>query len=319
MPNIAINNYCNLRCPYCFADDMIKEKNKFMPLDNYKKVLKYLISNRSGRIGIIGGEPTLHPLFKQILIETNQCCNAANVTALLFTNGINLEQFIPYIGTHTNILINYNNPHNMTIEQKTKLDLTMKHIQELGWFYNNKVKIGCNLYLDCEEYDWIWNAVETYEIRAIRLSVTSPGGIYTNWRNNKHEYFIKMKPIFLNFIKKIEEKNLTVNLDCGHIPACYFSKEEIELISKVSGKQYTTFNCDPVIDITPDLQVTPCFGSYNPIPLDLDKNIQGLNRFFLYNHNIPKALNNIQGQCASCKNLKEFQCQGGCLAFSSPE
>ena len=39
-------------------------------LDNYIKVLKYLTEqNYEQRIGIIGGEPTLHPQFKEILIE----------------------------------------------------------------------------------------------------------------------------------------------------------------------------------------------------------------------------------------------------------
>jgi sulfatase maturation enzyme AslB (radical SAM superfamily) len=72
MANIAINNYCNLKCDYCFADNMIKEANKTMSLDNYIKVLKYLTEqNYEQRIGIIGGEPTLHPQFKEILIESN--------------------------------------------------------------------------------------------------------------------------------------------------------------------------------------------------------------------------------------------------------
>lgn len=319
MPNIAINNYCNLKCPYCFADDMIKEENKFMTLDNYKKVIKYITENKGGRIGIIGGEPTLHPLFKQILIETNQCCNATHTSALIFTNGINLEQFIPYIGTHINILINYNNPNNMTLEQKIKLELTMKHLQELGWFYNEKVKIGCNLYLDCQDYSWIWEAVNNYEIKNIRLSVVSPGGIYTDWRTKKHEYFTKMKPIFLDFIKIIKEKKLGVTLDCGHIPACYFTQEELDLISNVSGKKYELFNCSPVMDITPDLQVTTCFGAYDPIPLNFDWNLTGLHRYLTQCYSIPKALNNNQDKCAQCKNLQDFQCQGGCLAFSSPE
>ena len=69
MPNIAITNYCNLKCPYCFANDMINEQKKNIELNNYIKLLHYLTEyNNIKEIGIIGGEPTLHPFFKEILI-----------------------------------------------------------------------------------------------------------------------------------------------------------------------------------------------------------------------------------------------------------
>jgi sulfatase maturation enzyme AslB (radical SAM superfamily) len=42
MANIAINNYCNLKCEYCFAKEMISESNKTMSIENYIKLLKYL-------------------------------------------------------------------------------------------------------------------------------------------------------------------------------------------------------------------------------------------------------------------------------------
>jgi sulfatase maturation enzyme AslB (radical SAM superfamily) len=42
MANIAITNYCNLKCSYCFANDMINESHKTMSIENNIKILKYL-------------------------------------------------------------------------------------------------------------------------------------------------------------------------------------------------------------------------------------------------------------------------------------
>lgn len=95
MANIAITNYCNLKCSYCFADDMIHEPNKNMLIEDYIKILKYLVEkNNVTYLGIIGGEPTLHPNFIEILCESNQCANRNNIQFTLFTNGIELEQYL---------------------------------------------------------------------------------------------------------------------------------------------------------------------------------------------------------------------------------
>ena len=43
MPNIAITKYCNLKCPYCFAEDMIaEEQTKAITLDQLTKILNWL-------------------------------------------------------------------------------------------------------------------------------------------------------------------------------------------------------------------------------------------------------------------------------------
>lgn len=321
MANIAITNYCNLKCPYCFADDMICEKNKTMNIEDYVKILKYLTeTNKEHHIGIIGGEPTLHPQFKEILIESNHCGITNNVNFTLFTNGIELEQYIPYIGDKIKILINCNNLFD--IKQSNSFCSTMSHCSDLGWLNNGKVQLGCNLHLQENEYKWIWLLVETFNIHFLRCSVASPGGQYIKWRNNKDEYFKRMKPIFLEFCKEAQKRNVELGLDCGYIPSCYFSNEELELIQQVTSNKlyHIEIGCRPVMDITPDLNVIPCFGLYdNAIPLDFNKSWFGLFRYINYNYNLPKAHQNTQGPCKECEKLYNFQCQGGCLAFSSPE
>lgn len=319
MANIALNNYCNLKCPYCFADDMIHEENKNITLENYTRILEYLIQQGENSVGIIGGEPTLHPQFKEILAKSNFYALNNKINFTLFTNGIELEPFLSYIGNNIGILINCNNILNQ--EQLTKFCLTINHLNDLGWLHNGKAVCGCNLYTEEEKYDWIWVIADYYKLPVLRCSVTSPGGSCKNWRTEKDKYFKHMKPIFINFCKEAQKRKIKLNLDCGHIPACYFSKEELQLINEVSQSTYyfADIGCHPVMDITPDLKVIPCFGVYEPIPIDFNNNWQGFIRFIGQNYYIPKILNNTQNPCATCEKLQNFQCQGGCLAFSSPE
>lgn len=66
MPNIILTEYCNLKCPYCFASTMIEEAKDYknITMEQLDNILNWLyptaIEGEFG-IGLIGGEPLLHP------------------------------------------------------------------------------------------------------------------------------------------------------------------------------------------------------------------------------------------------------------------
>jgi hypothetical protein len=179
-----------------------------------------------------------------------------------------------------------------------------------------KCTLGCNIHLNCKNYQFIWDIVDKYHLPAIRCSVVSPGGCYLSWRNkNKQDYYNLLKPIFLNFCEKAKEHNCLLNMDCNKIPICYFNQEELELVYSVCVN-YETLFCDPVIDLIGNNEAISCFGANNPIDITKFRNIDEINRYLLLdNYNkISQRIN--EEQCCNCNLFELKQCQGGCLSFN---
>ena len=315
MANIAILNYCNLKCEYCFADDMFHEESSAVTLEDFQKILEFTAKVPGmNHIGIIGGEPTLHPQFDEILKEVNRYCKECETDATLFTNGIMLEEHLPYIGDRIGILINYNNPADMPKTLADKLAATLEHLNDLSWF-DRKVNLGCNVHMNCTDYSYMWDIVKKYKINHIRCSVCSPGGVYWPWREKKEEYYNTMKPIFIQFCKDAIKHNCRLGMDCGHIPMCYFTLEEKEIVQEACDGLYQDF-CEPVVDITTDSRATACFGAYDPVDIRDFTDLMELHRFLMAKKTLPRAAANCTGRCSTCKKHKLLQCQGGCLGFA---
>lgn len=64
---IDVTNVCDRSCSNCtrFCGHFPKEKIYFMSVEHYEAAVKSLVGYE-GRIGMIGGEPTLHPDFPQL-------------------------------------------------------------------------------------------------------------------------------------------------------------------------------------------------------------------------------------------------------------
>lgn len=318
MANIALTKYCNLNCPYCFANSMISEEDKkYIDLNTFKKILDWIEkSPNEKRIGLIGGEPTLHPEFIKILNILNNFCEETGKESILFTNGINLEKFISYISPKMSVLINLNDPSTMSKQQLNNLNNSLYKLFKDGKLsgLNPQFSCGCNLSLKIKNYDFFWNYVDIFNLKKVRVSVTAPNN--DNLKKNKEEYYKKMKKIFLDFIIKAKKRNVSVYIDCNHIPLCYFSSSENEIIKKVCNDIYDGF-CEPCIDITPDFKATCCFGTYDSlIDCNLFDNCDELRNYFCKKIISKKVEFNNTGKCYNCNDFILAKCQGGCLSFS---
>ena len=89
---LNILDHCNLRCKGCDHFAAIAEE-RFVPLDDIKKDLAQMSKILNGdvsSIGVMGGEPLLHPQLKEILINTRWFFPKTIIQ--LVTNGLLLLQ-----------------------------------------------------------------------------------------------------------------------------------------------------------------------------------------------------------------------------------
>ncbi len=83
---LTINRNCNLLCKWCYAQDYIMSKNE-MSLELAKKLIDISKEVGSKSIFLIGGEPTIHPNFFEIL----EYVLKINLKAIVVTNGIKIN------------------------------------------------------------------------------------------------------------------------------------------------------------------------------------------------------------------------------------
>lgn len=323
MANIAITKYCNLKCPYCFAAPMMtEEEKKNISLGDFDKIINWIgDSPIDNRIGIIGGEPTLHPNFIEILTMLNNYCEIYNKESIIFSNGVYLEPYLKYLSPKMGVLINVNTPNAMSKEQWEKMVHTLDTMYEnkmLRGGMNPQATLGCNLCPEIKDYSFFWKIAEKYQVMRIRVSVTAPID-NKKYLSDKEKYYLEMKEIFLNFCIDARKRNIELIIDCNHIPDCYFSEEEQLLLKEIifnKEKEYESF-CSPCVDITADFKATSCFGTYkNLIDCNLFDNCQELYEYF-YKKNVLTMQKNNTGKCKNCLSFQLMKCQGGCLSFCS--
>lgn len=83
--NLIINQKCNRKCSFCFADMSTKQSD--MSLELFESLVK---QNPDMHVRIMGGEPTLHPLFLQFLDVTF----SYNKIPVIFSNFLFSEEIL---------------------------------------------------------------------------------------------------------------------------------------------------------------------------------------------------------------------------------
>lgn len=288
-------------------------------METFETCLKFLSADYSERIGLIGGEPTLHPNLKQILARL---IDSPFSSVCLFTNGIILQ---PYFNELRNgkfqILINLNDPRKVGSDRYAQImdniDQMVNHL-----YMRDQVGLGLNLYDPNMDFTFILEALERFRFKKLRVSVAVPN-LDQNRGVNPLAYFRMMKPAVRDLVIKLLEIDVAPWFDCNYIPYCLEEPEDRELREKYAKtmQRSNLFQrnpiCSPVMDILPDMKVVRCFGMSDACKVNLMdfKNTQELRRHFQIEVDALAYQILPDEECRTCRHYAVGNCSCGCYAY----
>ena len=93
---LAITDYCNLQCALCSQGTPYQKNKRTMSLDQIERMSLLIRPYEFEVIKISGGEPTLHPQFREICRKLKTWFPARRYE--MSTNGFRLEEYVDCIG-----------------------------------------------------------------------------------------------------------------------------------------------------------------------------------------------------------------------------
>ncbi len=313
MVMISINSNCNNNCKYCFQHDEYHKKNLIL---NYSEIIKILEwSTGSKLVGILGGEPTLHPDIVKIMNKVDSMFDNYLILTNLLCKTELLKEIIN-VAPKAHWLINTTSRDELKEQFRKNMDF-FKTMPE----FNERLNLGITLMND-EEYDNrnIENLIdlgENYNNLIMRYRL----GIATPFHKGKFELLNYDKQV-KHFCTLAKEKtpNIFVNFDCP-INNCQISPELVtELINdygNISSIRVSA-NCDGVIVVNADKSVNWCASTPESFLTFED---------YKYFKNSEECYNHFQKQfkeymiknkrlCAKEKDCKNIYCNGPCIAIT---
>lgn len=333
MANLVINTYCNLKCPYCFAEDEKKTyTNKEMSEENFKKAVEW-ITRSDRRVGLIGGEPTLHSNFNNYLMYL---INNPNVDMImLYTNGTNLDKYKVLLSNYkVRMLVNLNAPEILGGDDKLQKILnSVEEISKLkkeNGIEEEQIIFGLNLYKSDQDYQFFIDTLKRFNQHHCRMSVSIENTCDKNY--NALLYFRKMKDTLTSFLWDLIKIECCTTEDCNFIPRCIFEETELDTLNAELRRVARKYNIDinyvgicekncvsiqgAPMDIHPDLTCSKCFGcsEYDKRDIFSYDNWQDLNNYFQKSITNFSRIIPLSNECTEkCKYYNN--CYAGCMKY----
>lgn len=327
MANIMLTDVCNLRCPYCFANEFVNKDKNEISESAFDKAVKFITSDGThSSVGLIGGEPTIHSQFEYFMRKLIE--NEKVKGIILYTNGIIIDKFWDVIcHPKTHLLINCNPPSDIGPQNYDRLccNLSTLFDQKMS---GDRVTLGINMYNPNFEYKYIIKLLKKFKQHRVRVSITVPN-IDKKRNTDAHNYFNSMKPQMLRFFHELLSNEIIPNFDCNKIPSCLMNPEELAGFDKYLQNDFIKQNisksniislevkCTPVIDIRQDLTAVRCFGLSETTKQNIEDfaGIQELEKYYIRTVDAYAYNTSYCSKCIDCHLRYVMKCTGGCLAY----
>ena len=174
MVNLLITMRCNRACSYCFAKEKLHSysQNKVeteISLENLGIVTDFLVKSSCNTIQLAGGEPTVHPKFKEILLNLLAKKFSINLLTNAMWNSELHAIFDQVSPTALGFLLNIDKPTVYNSQERVRLEENLAFLSKRG-----NVTLSFNLFEKEPEYNYIFDMVTKYGFKNLRLSFSMP-------------------------------------------------------------------------------------------------------------------------------------------------
>jgi MoaA/NifB/PqqE/SkfB family radical SAM enzyme len=252
---------------------MARSKVKEMSVVNFKRLVKILKENSIHTLRLMGGEPTLHTKFKEIIkIGVKDFKNI-----LVFTNGLIPDENLPTLRNNikkTSFNFNLNTPAFEESESKRKK--IMRRIKEFS--KNTKVNVGFTLSDLNRDYRELFKDFNKEILLQIGVrfgfakAIVGQGPFFAK---KDYKNIGKKMVNLVNFFKKQGIKNIF--LDCGLQKEMFRPEDRNYLLKNVNIKGWFCQGKWSSFDIAPDLEAFPCFPYFQNMRIKIKDNDNLLN------------------------------------------
>lgn len=320
MADIFITHKCNLNCSYCFSKEHVNKCSDEISIENFIKLVDFNKTERGERLGIVGGEPSRHSKFKEIIQiiknddEVEHC--------VIFSNGIELGKFAEdFNHPKFNFLLNCNSSRDIGNARFEK----MKKSIEALYNVNKQFNLGVNLYSLDLDYSFIFDLLKMTDKHELRFSFAIPNSIKEE-EKDVFKCFEKAKPFLNKFFKDCFEHEVVPHNDCNAIPPCIMNDEDkkLQVHSAVLARKYdihsnlieSTNTCNPIITIFPNMCATRsmCYPHCEKVPVENFANIDHLRKYLYKTVDIYSDMSFFKEECKTCR-LRIIEKCGVCKVY----
>jgi len=284
------------RCAMSFADvvtaaDMIVASGRF-------------------QMGILGGEPTLHPQFTEIILYLM----SRKIRLTVFTNGAGGTDRLEELSrlkdnTRLKFVVNVNFPGIDSEDIRTRQEDFLRRFAAI-------CDVGLTFYQPGLDPMFLVDTIQRIGLKgtAVRVGLAQPAKGQKSDYLQLQDYPGTIERI-INLAERVFDRDMRVSLDCG-FPLCLFTNEQLGRLVRCNAS--LKFACQPIVDIGPGLQTWACFPLSTHARLTIDRKTRlkdVVDHFDQMRIQTEKTAGmGIFPQCEACAYMKHGACDGGCFA-----
>jgi hypothetical protein len=307
MLNLFVTYSCNIKCDYCFVDGLAKSRPSMLSRQDFERLCLWLEEHKIAALGILGGEPTLHPLLPWMLDRLR----GTDTAAVVFTNALYQDDSSHAISsllasTTSTMVVNYNNPANYVAPLVELRSRNLDALRDAG----ARLTFSKNFSPGDMAWEYLLDGCRQWGVKRIRYDISRP-----NQRHDNKYFSIEniqaAAAILRPFVEAAEKCGILTGLDCC-LPPCLFKDDDWEYLREHSMK-FEAF-CHPSLDIQTDLSVSYCMPLASVTIPDVTQTAGEWEMLSALAGQVQALRRERPASCLGC-GFFGTSCQGGCLAL----